>query len=564
MTRPAAGVPPAPAVVAAVVVSLVVAVVVAVLAPAPLRGAGPDPGEVMRAALARVEAGELGAAIAELEEAREAGATSPRLLALLGTLRLEAGRPEAAFEVLAPLADAAGADPAVLFHAGRAALVLGRRGAGEEYLERSVALAPVSPAARVLGLLRHRQGRAFDAYRLLRPWALARPGDAGARLVAAALALDLRRPGEAEELLSDLPQDRPEVRLLWARLRLAEDDPEGALALLAPLGEAPAELEPELRRTRAEGYLRAGRPAEAVAELAGAPPAGPDHALLLARAHLAAGDPEAAADALRPHAERVRADPPGSRSREDRLLAAEISRVEGRILLALDRAAEAVASLERAVELDRWNPEGWRRLAEALLAAGRGDQSRTARDRAERLAAAEARVAESGAGGRGDATERTVREARLWLARGDAERALELLRREIALAPDDLRPRFVEVEALLGAERTGEALAAAERNAELAPESADAVYQLGVVRMATGELDEAETTLRRVLELAPGHTAAMNDLAVLLLSRGRTGEGRELLERVLVLRPDDPVAKRNLERLGAEPPAPPEEPPPKP
>ncbi len=506
----------------------------------------------LREVISQVEGGDLEGAIEKLERDGAAEAASP-LTALLGTLYLESGRVAEAFAVLGPMAKETEADPAVLYNAARAALRLGNRAEGEELLTRSAAKIPLSPAGRELGLLRGRQGSTTEAYRLLRPWALANPGDFEARQAAAICALQLERPAEAEELLADLPQDQPRVRLLWARLLMAKDDPRAAIATLAPLeAEVSAEIEGDLRRTLGEAYLLTGRSDLAVAQLSRLSDSAPSDALLLAQAHYQNGDPEKAQEALGPFAGAVLEKPAEAWKGSDRDLAAKVALELGRARVASGDPAAAVEALEKASELDPWEKQIWQQLGQALAASGRRDEATRALEEFRRLAEAEAspgdRVVELEQDAR-DPTGKVMREAQLWLGRGEPQRALELARRENGLAPDDLRPRFVEVQALLMMRQVEEAAAAAEATLLEAPGNADAQYQLGLARMAQERMEEAEAALRKALELAPEHTAALNDLAVLLLAMDRVDEGRQMLERVLALRPDDPVAKANLARI---------------
>ncbi len=207
--------------------------------PNPPGAPGAQPPQVEEA-VEKYQGGDLEGAIAVLEPLRGKPGTHPAALSLLGALYLEAGRADDSLAILGPLADGAAAGPVILHNAARAARAVGQMAKAEAYLERAVAKAPVSPASRELGILRGSQGRIAESYRLLRPWALANPGDREVRLSAAYGAVELARPAEAEELLKDLPQDNPAVQLLRGRLHLAAKRPQDALnAAEAALQTAP-------------------------------------------------------------------------------------------------------------------------------------------------------------------------------------------------------------------------------------------------------------------------------------------------------------------------------------
>src|SRR5215470_17596339 len=129
---------------------------------------------------------------------------------------------------------------------------------------------PGSPAAGDLGRVYMRQGQVVEAYALLRHFAQANPGDGEARVAAASLAVQLERPTEAEELLLNLKQDDPAIRLLRGRIQVQKGDGAGALALLEPLlAQHPKGMDSEVRRSLAEAYLLANRPADTVKILTG-------------------------------------------------------------------------------------------------------------------------------------------------------------------------------------------------------------------------------------------------------------------------------------------------------
>ncbi|HEV8630499.1 MAG TPA: tetratricopeptide repeat protein, partial [Thermoanaerobaculia bacterium] len=206
----------------------------------------------------------------------------------------------------------------------------------------------------------------------------------------------------------------------------------------------------------------------------------------------------------------------------------------------------------------RFNPQGrdaWESLAAALEAAGRGADAAKARAQAQHLSGAPRAIAPPGASTPAPAEAPPSEFAQAVLAlmqQQKPQQALDLVRRQLAAAPDDLLARSFEVRLLLAEHEFAAALKAAETALAMAPNDANVVYQRGVVKMAMNDLRGAEADLRRALVLAPRHTAAMSDLAVLLMGAGKREEARGLLEQVLRLNPGDKVAAANLEQLRKE------------
>jgi len=502
-------------------------------------------------AIGLLTSGDAAGAVSLLEPVRERPAPPPRLLALLGTAYLEAGRAADALQVLTPLASGEHPDPAVLFNAGRAALATGQVAAGERFLERSVALQTGTPAARELGLLRGTQGRMHDSYRLLRPWVLANPEDREARLAAALAAIQLDRLSEAEALLDDLPPEADRVRLLWGKIRLLRDDPQGAVATLAPILESGGSaVELEARRVTAEAQVALDKPEEAVALLEGRTAGDPAASLALGQAQFRAGRADDAIATLQPFAEHLlQVDPSSQVQMGNRDLAARYGLAYGRFLAAEARHEEALPNLVLATRLQPNNQYAWKLLANTLTALGRNAEAGVARKHFDDLAGDD--DGEADLANVEDPTERAVLRARALLSAGRYDEALATLRSEIELAPQDPRPRLLESRALLLAGRPEEALAKAEDIVAHFPDHPDAYYQRGTVHLAMEHRESAEADFREALRLAPDHVPAMSDLAVLLTIRGERVEAERLLERVLELRPDDPRAKENLERIRA-------------
>jgi predicted Zn-dependent protease len=545
--------------------------------PAATAASAPQPADlnqVVQEATKLANAGDTAGAIKKLEDLRKGGAAMPApVLSLLGGLYLRAKRPQDALNVLKPLADAETADPAVLYNAGLACRALGQQEAWLGYLARAASRAPGSPATRDLGMVYMRTGRVVEAYSLLRPWSLANPHDAEARLAAASLAVQLERPREAEELALTLAQNDIAIKLLRGRIQALKGDGPGALALLEPLvAKHPASMDLELRRALAEAYLAANRPADAVKILDGKTANHPTLVLLLGRAQHRAGQSQAAFATLKPFVDKLPADPSAI---GDPRPAAGIAVEYGALLIDANRAGEAVPLLDKATRLYVNSPEAWQTLARAYDATNRKDEAAKARAQAQQIKLAAARpIAQTppapppaaqpaapppsarpapAAGGApvpaGPVMSQDMKDAIRFISEGRADDALAAVRRELTRAPGNPQARNLEIVLLLRVNRADEALRITEEQLRRQPNNPDLVYQHGAIQMARKSLVAAEKDLRHALELAPNHLGALNDLAVLLKSQGKTAEARALLEKALRIDPGNPNAAANLKAL---------------
>jgi tetratricopeptide (TPR) repeat protein len=516
----------------------------------------PSADETLNRVLSSLESGELEPAITLLEEARSRGETDFRVLQTLGALYLEANRPTDAISILKPMADSPAAEPAVLYNAGRAAAAIDDLDKAAEYLERSLAISPVTPAARELGFVRLRQGHLMDAYLVLRPWSRLHPEDNAAVLAAASSAVALGRASEAEELLAGLPLDDPRANILRGRVGLLNDDGWGALAWVKPVSEDPPPgLEGQVMSVAAESYLLIGQPQVAVEMLSGKAGEDPDLLRLLSLAQAQTGDQQQALRTLQPVAERLQVNIGPDSPDADKILAAEILADYGRMLSESGRTSESIPSLERATSLDPSNADPWEWLSEALAAQGRDQESLEALATSQAIRGTDSSSSASSLGSQtNDSTGARLRWAMHLSGKGNRETALKIVRQEQILAPGDPRSTLLEARLLSDLGRLQEALNVAESAVEMAPDLADSFYMRGVVRLDLGLSGPAEKDLRQTLAMAPQHTAAMNDLAVLLMARGDIEEARFLLEQVLILRPEDPLAAENLRALaGSDP-----------
>jgi len=497
-----------------------------------------------------VDFDDMEATLARLESAQSARGLDPAAQATLGALYVEAGQAQKAFDLLEPLSLEEDAPAAVLYNAWRAAALLGQGQERIQLLQRATQLEPVSPAGRLMGLMLGQRGAYGESLKLLRPWARQNPGDTEVRIAAAAAALQIERAPDAEEMLADLPQDNPRVRLLWGKLLVQQGDPYGALATLKAL---PSDINPALdsdrRRTMALAYTTSGQAAEAVALLEGRVNNDPGIALQLSHAQFKSGKVEDAAATIRPFADAVLSQDETAGSE---LLAASLTLEYGQLLNSLGRAEEALPYLERSAKLNPNNKLAWQHLGQSLNAAGRRDEARAALTRFQEMTESEVPAVAQEVALRADVadpTGRNLRDALKVLAKDDPVEALRLVREEAELSPSDVRPLLLEARILVGMDLMDEALTAAEKAVSVDSASADARYQRGVVRMGRQELDLAEADLRAALDLTANHVAAMNDLAVLLMVQDRNPEARNLLERVLEINPQDALAADNLAQL---------------
>jgi tetratricopeptide (TPR) repeat protein len=517
---------------------------------ATLRAQDPVPEEILRRALTLAQEQGPQAALELLAPYHERGELAPPGRALLGNLLLATGRAEEAYGVLEPLSRFERAPPEVLLACWRAASLLGLGEARADLLERAVAAAPSSPAARELGLLRGSQGRLQQGYLALVPWIREHPEDVEARLAAAHMAVELRRVPQAEELLAGLPLEMPRVRLLRARILFLNEDPHGALAILQGLdghADLPAALDRDRRLTMAHAYLAIGEAAAAVELLAGRQQDDPTLALLLSQAQAQSGDAAGAVASVEPLAAAALRDP----ARFESGLVVGLLLHYGRQLIVMGDAERAIEPLTLASRLAAENEAVWQFLGQALALSGRRDEAEAALERFRALAERQESKSSLVAIAERDRNDPTGRELRRAIELLDADRASEALdavRAERRMAPRDPRGALVESRILLALGRIEEALQAAEQAQGLAPDLADVYHQRAVVELAARRVDQAEADFRRALEIEPDHAATLYDLAELLLAEQRGEAARPLLERLLALDPGHRAAAEALQR----------------
>jgi Flp pilus assembly protein TadD len=130
--------------------------------------------------------------------------------------------------------------------------------------------------------------------------------------------------------------------------------------------------------------------------------------------------------------------------------------------------------------------------------------------------------------------------------RGEGARALEHLRRAVALDPDLALAQFNLGRALHGQGDLEGAVLHYGRAAELHPGWADAHHGLGVALAQRGDLDAARDSLGEAVRLAPDAADARFGLAAALEASGRLEAASRELRILLKLQPDYPLAWKRL------------------
>jgi tetratricopeptide (TPR) repeat protein len=225
------------------------------------------------------------------------------------------------------------------------------------------------------------------------------------------------------------------------------------------------------------------------------------------------------------------------------LAAAEVETTRG-------RPREALAYLERLLELDPSNAEALYAYGELLLAQGRIPEARTAFTKAARAEGPPAAALPRLAGFRtGDPKERArtlvqaaESETRHWNLENADRLAREAARISPALALDahSARARANET-----AGRVPEALSAWRDAAKAGGEEVDVWVGIGRAESALGQ-PGAEQSFRRALAIAPQNPDALAGLGQVVLEQGRSEEALPLLRQAVEVAPRRPDARLAL------------------
>ncbi len=132
------------------------------------------------------------------------------------------------------------------------------------------------------------------------------------------------------------------------------------------------------------------------------------------------------------------------------------------------------------------------------------------------------------------------------LALGRGDDAIRLLRRAVAVAPQDADAENALSAAFQAKGETREALAAAGRALRLRPDFADAENRIGVILRGLGRTADALAVFSEAAARHPAMAEIQDNLAVTLHESGRVAEAAEAFRCSLDLAPDSAVAWAGL------------------
>lgn len=416
-------------------------------------------------------------------------------------------------------------DPDLAALAARAALTLDDPDAGRQAVDLWQELEPESiKAHQIAAYVQIEAGDRDATLSALRALIGLTPSDKQPYMQAAQLLARIEDPQERldlmQALLADAPKDA-DAQFALANLAAAADDNELARAA----ARRAAALRPEWTEPRLflVQLLVTDGDREAAAELLDTylAEAGEDKELNLLRAQLHI-DAEEYAPALAVF---------------DRLLAAEPEQPD--VLFTAAVLALEVEALEQArVYLSRLHEIG-RREDDVAFLFGQLEEQAGNEDAALGWYA---RVDGP------NATDATVRIARLHAATGDMTRAQDMLQQLRDQMPDDAATLFlIEGEMLRQHDADQQAMALYDRALAAQPDNPDLRYARAMVAVGLDRIELLESDLRHIIDQDPEHADALNALGYTLADRtDRLTEARELIERALALKPDEPAIKDSM------------------
>ena len=133
-----------------------------------------------------------------------------------------------------------------------------------------------------------------------------------------------------------------------------------------------------------------------------------------------------------------------------------------------------------------------------------------------------------------------LQQGELALDSGQIDLAIELFRRVVQLAPDNVEAHGNLGIALKAAGRIDEAIAIYRQAIRLSPVRVELHYNLGVALQARQDHEQAAESYRQAIQLKPDLAPALNNLAGSLLELGRVQEAIASYRRAIQIQPDFP------------------------
>ena len=196
----------------------------------------------------------------------------------------------------------------------------------------------------------------------------------------------------------------------------------------------------------------------------------------------------------------------------------------GSALLELRRFEEAVASYDQAIALKPDHTQAHCNRGNALLALGRAEEAVASYDRAIAL--------------RPDDVTSHYNRGNALLALGRADEAVASYDRAIAVRPDHAEAHSNRGNALLELRRVEEALASFDQAIAVRPDHAEAHSNRGNAFLQLRRVEEAVASFDRAVALTPDHAEIHANRGNALLSLGRAEEALASYDRAIALRPD--------------------------
>ncbi|MEL7023439.1 MAG: XrtA/PEP-CTERM system TPR-repeat protein PrsT [Pseudomonadota bacterium] len=385
----------------------------------------------------------------------------------------------------------------------------------------SEGVAAGSPADLFLGSINLRQANLRQAEAYLNKALRFDSTSAAARKLLAETLLQLNRPQEALEILSDLAPTEtkdPQVLALLGRAAVASGNPSDGVHFFER-SSAQMPDDPGLRLATAYSYLASGQAAEAlkILEQVEDDATGAYRGSLLRMlAHLATDD-KAAAMA---EAERLVTSNPDSVSAWS---------LAGQLMGNLKEYPTSRQYYRRALEIDADHIPSRYGVARVELSAGNAEK-------AEGLIAA---LLDDHPG----YMPGVAAFAQLATRRGKTQAVIQRIERAVEAAPDAAEPRFLLAQQLLLTGDLDGALFHAEKGLEDHPDNARLLQMRGKARGRLGSEQGARQDLIRAAELAPTDRLMQFDKARVLMRANDVDGARRVIANYLELRPDDNTAK---------------------